>query len=78
MSRSDELGMKTPLQYASTPNMDFIAAKGSLGLIETIPQGFPPGSDVANLCVIGYEPASTYTGRGPLEAANMNVKVGAL
>lgn len=71
-----ELGMKTPLECAKTPNMDFMASSGTLGLVETIPAGFPPGSDVANLCVLGYDPHESYTGRGPLEAANMNVKLG--
>jgi 2,3-bisphosphoglycerate-independent phosphoglycerate mutase len=71
-----ELGMKTPLESADTPNMDIMAAKGTLGLVETIPSGFAPGSDVANLSVLGYDPHSAYTGRGPLEAANMNVKLG--
>ena len=70
-----ELGMKTPLECANTPNMDRIAAEGTLGLVYTIPEGFPPGSDVANLCVLGYDPRLSYSGRGPLEAANMNVKL---
>lgn len=71
-----ELGMKTPLECADTPNMDMMSARGTLGLVDTIPAGFPPGSDVANLSVLGYDPADSYTGRGPLEAANMNVKLG--
>lgn len=71
-----ELGMRTPLECADTPNMDMMAARGTLGLVETIPAGFPPGSDVANLSVLGYDPNSSYTGRGPLEAANMNVMLG--
>lgn len=71
-----ELGMKTPLECADIPNMDMMAAKGTLGLVDTIPPGFSPGSDVANLSVLGYDPHSAYTGRGPLEAANMNVKLG--
>ena len=64
---------KTPLEYAHTPNMDRMAAEGTLGLIDTIPQGLPPGSDVANLAVLGYNPIDCYTGRGPLEAANMGI-----
>lgn len=69
----DILGGKTPLEYAHTPNMDRIAAAGTLGLIDTIPQGLPAGSDVANLAVLGYNPRECYTGRGPLEAANMGI-----
>jgi 2,3-bisphosphoglycerate-independent phosphoglycerate mutase len=67
------LGGKTPLEYAHTPHMDRMAAEGTLGLIDTIPQGLPPGSDVANLAVLGYDPRECYTGRGPLEAANMGI-----
>jgi len=71
----DVLGGKTPLEYAKTPHMDRIAAEGTLGLIDTIPQGLPPGSDVANLAVLGYDPLDCYTGRGPLEAANMGISL---
>ena len=69
----DVLEGKTPLEYAHTPHMDRMAAEGTLGLIDTIPQGLPPGSDVANLAVLGYDPGECYTGRGPLEAANMGI-----
>jgi len=69
----DVLGGITPLEYAHTPHMDRMAAEGTLGLIDTIPQGLPPGSDVANLAVLGYDPRECYTGRGPLEAANMGI-----
>lgn len=69
----DVLGGKTVLEYARTPHMDRMAAEGTLGLIDTIPQGLPPGSDVANLSVLGYDPRECYTGRGPLEAANMGI-----
>ena len=55
------LGGKTPLEYAHTPNMDRMAAEGFLGLIDTIPQGLPPGSDVANLAVLGYDPHELMT-----------------
>jgi len=72
----DELGGKTPLQAANTPNMDFMAKRGKLGLARTVPKGLPPGSDVANLSVFGYDPASCYTGRSPLEAASMGVALG--
>ncbi len=68
-----ELGGKTPLEFAETPNMDIISAKGTVGLIDTIPDGFAPGSDVANLSVLGYNPKECHTGRAPLEAASMGV-----
>ena len=66
---------KTPLQAAHTPNMDRMASEGTLGLVDTIPAGFTPGSDVANLCVLGYDPTVYHTGRGPLEAASMGVEL---
>jgi 2,3-bisphosphoglycerate-independent phosphoglycerate mutase len=69
----DVLGGKTTLEYANTPHMDRMAAEGTLGLIDTIPPGLPPGSDVANLSVLGYDPKECYTGRGPLEAASMGI-----
>jgi len=69
----DELGGKTPLEAARTANMDFMAKEGTLGLVDTIPKGFKPGSDVANLTVLGYDPGSCYSGRGPLEAANIGI-----
>ena len=72
----DELGGKTPLQAAKTPNMDFIARRGKMGLVRTVPDGFAPGSDVANLSVFGYDPATCYTGRSPLEAASIGVELG--
>jgi 2,3-bisphosphoglycerate-independent phosphoglycerate mutase len=64
---------KTPLQSANKPNMDRIARFGKNGLALTVPEGYPPGSDVANLSVAGYEPQNYYTGRAPLEAAAMGV-----
>ena len=64
---------KTPLQSANKPNMDRIARSGRNGLASTVPEGCPPGSDVANLSVAGYEPQKYYTGRAPLEAAAMGV-----
>ena len=70
------LGGKTPLQCAFTPYMDQVAAEGTLGLVDTIPAGFTPGSDVATLSVLGYDPRETYTGRGPLEAASMGISLG--
>ena len=71
-----ELDGKTPLQAAQTPNMDALARQGVIGLAETVPAAFHPGSDVANLSVFGYDPASCYTGRSPLEAASMGVELG--
>jgi len=71
-----ELGNRTPLQAAKTPNMDFMARRGLLGLAQTVPAGYPPGSDVANLSMFGYDPTKCYTGRSPLEAASMGVELG--
>jgi 2,3-bisphosphoglycerate-independent phosphoglycerate mutase len=71
-----DLDGKTPLQAARTPNMDKLAQRGVIGLAETVPQKFHPGSDVANLSVFGYDPATCYTGRSPLEAASMGVDLG--
>jgi len=68
-----ELGNKTPLQAASKPNMDFLAAHGEMGLVHTIPEGLAPGSDIANLSVLGYDPEKYYTGRSPLEAISMGI-----
>ncbi len=73
---SEKLGGKTPLECAFTPFLDQIAKEGTLGRVDTIPEGFTPGSDVANLSVLGYNPVETYTGRGPLEAASMGVQLG--
>lgn len=71
-----ELDGKTPLGYAHTPHMDGLAGGGLVGMVQTIPEGFPPGSDVANLSVLGYDPRECYTGRAPLEAASMGVNLG--
>ncbi len=68
-----ELGEKTPLDYAKTPMMDTLAAKAEIGLVHTIPEGMNPGSDTANLSVIGYDPKKYYTGRSPLEALSIGV-----
>lgn len=70
---TQKLGGKTPLQCAFTPFIDQIASEGTMGLVDTIPQGLNPGSDVATLSVLGYDPKETYTGRGPLEAASMGI-----
>ncbi|MEA2040807.1 MAG: cofactor-independent phosphoglycerate mutase [Thermodesulfobacteriota bacterium] len=69
-----ELGGRTPLEVARTPNMDLIASC-RIGLVKTIPQGMEPGSDVANLSLLGYDPQVCHTGRAPLEAASMGVKL---
>jgi 2,3-bisphosphoglycerate-independent phosphoglycerate mutase len=69
----DELGGKTILQAAQTPAMDYIAAHGKTGLAKTIPDGFSPGSDIANMSIVGYDPAVYYSGRAPLEAASIGV-----
>ena len=71
-----ELGGKTPLEQAHTPFMDKLAQAGETGLVHTIPAGFQPGSDVANLSVFGYDPRNCYTGRSPLEAASMGIQLG--
>lgn len=69
----EALGGKTPLEVAYTPNLDLLAQKGFLGLVKTIPDGFPPGSDVANLSIFGYNPRVYYTGRAPFEAASRGI-----
>ena len=71
----DDLGGKTVLEMARTPAMDRLARLGELGRVLTIPEGFPLGSDVANMSLLGYSPEKFYTGRGPLEAAAMGVQM---
>lgn len=68
-----ELGGKTPMEAARTPVMDELASKGSLGTVQNVPAGMAPGSDVANLSVLGYDPAENYSGRSPLEALSVGV-----
>ena len=70
-----ELGNKTPLEVAKIPNINEIVKKGMIGLVKTVPRGMKPASDVANLSILGYDPKVYYTGRGPLEAANIGVEV---
>lgn len=70
-----ELSGRTPLEAAKTPNMDFIAKHGRLGRVKTIPEGFIPGSDVAQISIFGYDPKKYYTGRAPLEAANLGIEL---
>ena len=70
----DELEGKTPLQVANTPNIDKLAKNGFGGLTNNVPDGYTPGSDVANMSIFGYNPADYYTSRGPLEAGSVGIK----
>ncbi|MEN6610341.1 MAG: cofactor-independent phosphoglycerate mutase [Methanoregulaceae archaeon] len=70
-----ELGGKTPLEYAKTPVFDRLAREGATGLVRTVPDGYEAGSDIANLSILGYDPRTFYTGRGPLEAMSMGVRM---
>ena len=69
----EKYGGRTPLEIAPTPNMDRLASRGVFGLAHTIPDGFPPGSDVGNMSILGYDPALYHTGRAPLEAASVGI-----
>ncbi len=69
----ESLEGKTPLAYAKTPAMDFLSKKSEIGMVHTIPEGMAPGSDTANLAVMGYNPKKYYTGRSPLEALSIGV-----
>ena len=69
----EELGGKTPLGFANTPMMDMLAERGEIGMVKTVPDGMSPGSDTANLSVLGYDPKVYYSGRSPLEALNIGV-----
>lgn len=71
----DDLGNKTPLEVADTPYMDKLASRGELGTVRTVKQGFPPGSDVANMSVLGLDPSLYYSGRAPIEAVSMGVNL---
>ncbi len=73
----ESLGGKTPLMVARTPHMNWMAEQGEIGLVRTVPDGFNPGSEIANLSIFGYDPIRYYTGRGPLEAASLGVKLAA-
>ena len=72
----EELGGKTPLEVAKKPNMDMIAKKGRCGMLKTVDESMTPGSDVANMSILGYDPEKYYTGRGALEALSMGVPFG--
>ena len=69
----EAIGGKTPLEYAKTPEMDRLALMSEIGMVHTIPDGMSPGSDTANLAVLGYDPKIYYTGRSPLEALSIGV-----
>lgn len=69
----EALGGKTPLAYANTPNMDRLSKLSEIGMVHTIPDGMKPGSDTANLSVLGYDPKEFYSGRSPLEALSIGV-----
>ncbi len=71
----ESLGGRTPLEYASTPVLDELAKKSEIGMVHTIPEGMKPGSDTANLSVLGYDPKVYYTGRSPLEALSIGVEM---
>ena len=71
----DQLGGKTPLQYADTPYMNFLTKQGKTGMLNTIPDGFLPGSEVANTAILGYDLNKVYEGRGPLEAASIGYEM---
>ncbi|MDQ2085014.1 cofactor-independent phosphoglycerate mutase [Herbivorax sp. ANBcel31] len=71
----EQLDNKTPLQYAKKPNIDFLAQNAEVGMVQTVPKNLLPGSDVANLSVMGYNPELYYTGRSPLEAVSMGLKL---
>jgi 2,3-bisphosphoglycerate-independent phosphoglycerate mutase len=72
----DSLGGRTPLEAARKPNMDLIAARGRLGLVATIPDGMPSGSDVGTMTMLGYDPRRYHTGRAPIEAASRGIAMG--
>jgi len=72
-TKVSELGGKTPLEVAKKTNIDRLATLGEMGMVTTVPANLPPGSDVANLAVFGYDPQKYYTGRSPLEAMSMKV-----
>ena len=68
-----ELDNRTPLDYADTPAMDKYSKLSEIGMVRTVPEGMAPGSDTANLSVLGYNPREYYTGRSPLEALSIGV-----
>ncbi len=73
----DELDGRTPLEVAHTPHLDALAARGTVGRAAVIPEGMPPGSDVGNMSLFGYDPARYHTGRAPIEAAALGLRLAA-
>ena len=71
----EALGGKTPLEYANTPTMDALASGGEMGMVQNVPAGMSPGSEIANLSVMGYDPLTDFTGRSPLEALSVGVQM---
>lgn len=71
----ERLGGKTPMQFADTPYMDMLAKRGRTGRLVTVPDGFAPGSEVANTAILGYDLNKVYEGRGPLEAASIGYEM---
>ena len=71
----EEIDNRTPLEVANKPYMDMFAKRGTMGMIRTVYEGLKPGSDVANLCVLGFDPSENYSGRSPLEAASIGVSL---
>ncbi len=71
------LSGKTPLEAANTPAMDALASRGEMGMVQNVPEGFSPGSEIANLSVMGYDPKTDFTGRSPLEALSVGVRMAA-
>lgn len=69
-----EIGNKTPLEYANTPNMDYLADEGACGITKTVPDNFELGSDIANMTILGVDPMKYYTGRGPIEALARDIE----
>ena len=69
----EELGGRTPIEVAQTPNLDGLSRESEIGMVQTVPSGMKPGSDTANLAVLGYDPRKYYSGRSPLEALSIGV-----
>lgn len=73
--RIESLGGKTPVEFAHTPHMDAIATEGVCQLVDLVPEGYPPGSDIGNMSILGYAPDKYHTGRSPIEAASLGVEL---
>src|SRR5262245_39382809 len=72
----DQLGGRTPLEVASLPTLTSLASRGEVGRAAVIPPGLPPGSDVGNMSILGYDPSRFHTGRAPIEAAALGLQLG--